>query len=121
MAGSMPPEDADNFPRPESSYQELASFAMALSSPIRIKIIDLLSRGDLAVQELVARLDASQPLVSQHLRVLRRAGIVVADRSGRQRVYHLQSVEMQGIVNLLQPTANQAAKFADSQATSSTF
>lgn len=119
MGQAQSSDSESNFPRSEAAYQELATFALALSSPLRLKIIDLLSRQDLAVQDLVIHLGASQPLVSQHLRVLRNAGIVVSMRSGRQRVYHLQSAGMQGIINLLEPVAEQADQLVKTQQNSS--
>lgn len=91
------------FPRSEASYQEVASYATALSSTIRLKIIDLLSTEDLPVQDLVDKIEASQPLVSQHLRVLRNAGIVIAIRAGRQRVYHLEQDKLDTIFEAMQP------------------
>lgn len=119
MDQAISPESEDKFPRSETAYRELATFAMSLSSPLRLKIIDLLSQQDLAVQDLVVELGASQPLVSQHLRVLRNVGIVVSIRSGRQRVYHLQSAAMQGIINLLEPVAEQAHELINAQKNSS--
>ncbi|WKK61939.1 metalloregulator ArsR/SmtB family transcription factor [Corynebacterium sp. P3-F1] len=61
----------------------------ALDSPLRLRILLLLSERDHVVHELVDSLDKSQPLVSQHLRVLKKAGLVDATRSGREVVYHL--------------------------------
>jgi DNA-binding transcriptional ArsR family regulator len=48
-------------------------------------MLERLAAGDLAVSELTAGLDISQAAVSQHLRVLREAGLVVASKQGRHR------------------------------------
>ncbi|NTS21867.1 winged helix-turn-helix transcriptional regulator, partial [Bacteroides fragilis] len=56
----------------------------ALDSPLRITLVLALNRHDHYVHELVAATDKSQPLISQHLRVLKDAGIVDSKRSGRE-------------------------------------
>jgi DNA-binding transcriptional ArsR family regulator len=59
----------------------------AISDPTRRRILDLLADRERAVHELVPRFRMSQPALSQHLRVLREAGLVRVRREGRRRVY----------------------------------
>lgn len=59
----------------------------AISEPTRRQILDLLADRERAVKELVSRFRMSQPALSQHLRVLRDAGLVRVRRQGRMRVY----------------------------------
>lgn len=61
----------------------------ALAEPKRRLILDLLSRGDLPVGELVRRLRLSQPLVSKHLRVLKDVGLVTSKVDAQRRVYSI--------------------------------
>uniref|UniRef100_UPI003D8F0796 ArsR/SmtB family transcription factor n=1 Tax=Gordonia sp. B7-2 TaxID=3420932 RepID=UPI003D8F0796 len=61
----------------------------ALASPTRIAIVLALRERVQCVHELVGRLDLSQPLVSQHLRVLKDAGVVRGQRNGREITYEL--------------------------------
>lgn len=61
----------------------------ALASPIRLAIVTELAAGERCVHELVAQTGAVQPLVSQHLRVLRAAGVVRGARRGREISYSL--------------------------------
>lgn len=61
----------------------------ALDSELRLRILLLLYSGDHVVHQMVAALDKSQPLISQHLRVLKSAGLVTARRAGREVVYSL--------------------------------
>lgn len=70
----------------------------ALDSPLRLRILLLLNERDHVVHELVSSLEKSQPLVSQHLRVLKDAGLVGATRCGREVVYHLA---MPGVIATL--------------------
>ncbi|CAN5316952.1 metalloregulator ArsR/SmtB family transcription factor [soil metagenome] len=71
----------------------------ALSAPLRISIVlQLQDRGPLCVHELVEALEVAQPLVSQHLRILRAAAIVRGDRRGREVVYALTDEHVGHIV-----------------------
>jgi DNA-binding transcriptional ArsR family regulator len=69
----------------------------ALADPTRRAIFEKLQDGPCPVGRLAADLPVSRPAVSQHLRVLERAGLVRAHRAGTRRVY---SVEMQGLDEL---------------------
>ena len=62
----------------------------ALADPTRRHLLEQLATADLAVTELMAGLAMSQPAVSQHLRVLRDAGLVTARKDGRHRYYQLR-------------------------------
>ena len=63
----------------------------AVSDPRRREILDLLADGERSVGDLVESFDISQPAVSQHLRVLREAGLVAERREGRRRMYALRA------------------------------
>jgi ArsR family transcriptional regulator len=61
----------------------------ALGSETRLEILRLLSRQALCVGALAARLDITQSAASQHLQVLRRAGLVAAEKRGYYVHYRL--------------------------------
>jgi DNA-binding transcriptional ArsR family regulator len=61
----------------------------AIGNPGRRAILDHLRSGDRTVSALAEPFSMTLPAVSQHLRVLRRAGLVGERREGRHRVYHL--------------------------------
>ena len=61
----------------------------ALADPSRRAIFVSLTRGEAAVKDLTARFDISQPAVSQHLRVLKDAGLVFDIKAGTRRLYQL--------------------------------
>ena len=61
----------------------------ALGDPTRRRIFERLRTGPLAVGELAAELPVSRPAVSQHLRVLREAGLVADRKEGTRRLYEL--------------------------------
>src|SRR5215471_12276637 len=61
----------------------------AISDPTRRALIDLLADREQPVNSLCGKFDMTQPAISQHLRVLRLAGLVDERRDGRQRIYRL--------------------------------
>jgi len=67
-----------------------AQFFRALAHPVRIKILEILVRGDRSVQELQKVLKLEQPVVSQQLAVLRNRGIVTSQKQGLSVRYALR-------------------------------
>lgn len=61
----------------------------ALGDSTRMAIFQKLSRGPVAVNELASSLPVSRPAVSQHLRVLKDAGLVTDSKAGTRRLYQL--------------------------------
>jgi DNA-binding transcriptional ArsR family regulator len=67
-----------------------AQFFRALAHPVRIKILEILVRGERSVQELQKALKLDQPVVSQQLAVLRTRGIVTSQKQGLSVRYALR-------------------------------
>lgn len=61
----------------------------ALAAPVRIAIVLQLHESQRCVNEIVDALGVPQPLVSQHLRILKAAGVVAGERAGREVMYRL--------------------------------
>lgn len=61
----------------------------AISHPGRREMLRLVLDGELTVNELAERVGVSQPAASQHLRVLREAGLVRGRVDGRRRLYRV--------------------------------
>ena len=86
-------------PRLDSApYEAAGELLRALAAPVRIAIVTELGRGPRCVHELVEATGAAQPLVSQHLRVLRGAGVVRGERRGREIAYSLTDEHIGHIV-----------------------
>jgi DNA-binding transcriptional ArsR family regulator len=79
-------------------YEPASELLKVLSAPARLAIVVELAEGPRAVHELVERLEMSQPLVSQHLRVLRSARLVTVERHGREVTYSLVDQHVAHIV-----------------------
>lgn len=80
------------------AYEAAGELLRALAAPVRIAIVTELGAGPRCVHELVEATGAPQPLVSQHLRVLRGAGVVRGERRGREIAYSLTDEHIGHIV-----------------------
>ncbi len=72
-----------------SAYKKQAQLFQALSHPVRLRILDILSRQEACVCHLTAILGKRQPYVSQQLATLREAGLVTDRRDGTLIYYSL--------------------------------
>jgi DNA-binding transcriptional ArsR family regulator len=66
-----------------------AAALAALGDPTRRAIFERLARGPSAVGDLAANLPVTRPAVSQHLRVLKEAGLVTQIAQGTRRIYRI--------------------------------
>lgn len=80
------------------AYDAAGELLKVLAAPARLAIVMELADRPRFVHELVERLGMSQPLVSQHLRVLRGARLVEVERQGREAVYSLADQHVAHIV-----------------------
>jgi DNA-binding transcriptional ArsR family regulator len=102
----MPSDKAD------SSIHELADLFRLLGDPTRLRIVLACLQGPVAVNDIAAQHDLSASLVSHHLRLLRAARIVKADRQGKQVFYaaadqHISSVLTDMLEHIAEPDAKQ--------------
>ena len=73
----------------------------ALADPTRRQIIESLAAGESSFGDLAAKFDMSRPAVSQHLKVLRDAGIVTARADAQRRIYRLNDDSLDEIEDWL--------------------
>ena len=66
-----------------------AEILKALAHPVRILLLDALSRGDRCVNELIGLAEVDQSTISRHLSQLKRAGIVTERKEGTKVIHHL--------------------------------
>ena len=74
----------------------------AIADPTRRAILDRLRAGPANAGALAADFRSSRPAVSQHLRVLRDARLVIAQRIGREQIYTVNPVPLQGVAGWLE-------------------
>jgi len=78
---------------------EVAATFKILGDPTRVKILHLLSQGELCVHDLAVLLNASDSAVSHHLKILRMMRLIKGRKAGRQVYY---SLDDEHVLNLLQ-------------------
>ncbi|WP_155765870.1 ArsR/SmtB family transcription factor [Mycobacterium colombiense] len=85
-------------PPPRDILDAAGELLRALAAPVRIAIVLQLRESHRCVHELVDALGVPQPLVSQHLKILKAAGVVTGERSGREVLYRLADHHLAHIV-----------------------
>ena len=87
----------------------MAAVGKALSDTTRIEILRFLSKqaGGICACDIVGHFDLSQPTVSHHLGVLKKAGLVDASRSGLWRFYEANSTGVGVLDGLLSQVSSQ--------------
>lgn len=83
--------DGAEFGLVDEEFQTVAFLAKSLSDENRLKILFCISRGKKAVGSIVEELSLSQPLVSHHLKELKRSLLVKIERSGPFIYYELSN------------------------------
>lgn len=97
-----------------SHYTQVSLIFSALSNPARCAIVHRLTQSPCFVAELVEHLGLAQPLVSQHLKVLRQADLVRAVHHGRQHRYELAD---QHVAHVFLDAFNHTREHAESPGT----
>lgn len=89
----------------EFDRQRYAAVGRALADPKRLCVLESLAAGELSVGDLSTRVGCQVPNMSQHLAVLRSAGIVASRREGSTIFYRLADHQVLEIYRLLQEVA----------------
>lgn len=88
------------------TIQRSAKLARILGSPARLRILMVLREEALCVTSLAERIGRLQANVSQHLMVLRAAGLVVSEREGMRIRYRIRDPRVLGLVDRLTDLAH---------------
>jgi ArsR family transcriptional regulator len=88
--------------RRQTERQRSAAVARALGDPKRLCVLESLADGEASVGDLAARVSCQVPNMSQHLAVLRAAGLVTARRDGNTVYYRLSDPRVLEAYQLLQ-------------------
>lgn len=82
-------------------YDGFSDTAQALASGRRVELLDVLAQGERSVDHLATEVGLTTANCSQHLQVLRRAGLVTARREGNRVLYRVASDSVIHLLNLL--------------------
>lgn len=86
----------------ECQYTEMAKVFKALSDPKRVKIVDLLSCGEMCACVLLKCFEISQPTLAHDMKVLTEADIVIGRREGKNMYYSLNWEKLRKMGKCLQ-------------------
>ena len=89
----------------EDGRRRSAAVARALADPKRLCVLESLAAGEVSVGDLATRVSCQVPNMSQHLAVLRSAGLVTARRDGNTIFYRLADPRVLEACRLLQAIA----------------
>ena len=95
----------EEFVLADDEFQAVAFLAKSLSDENRLKILHCISRGKKAVGSIVEELGLSQPLVSHHLKELKRSLLVKIERSGPFIYYEVSNPRILGAIGSLRSIA----------------
>jgi len=82
--------------------EKQAKIFKALAHPLRLKIIKKLSSGEVCVCKLNEDVDFSQSNLSQHLRILKEAGIVNSRKEGMWMYYSIANSKILEIISMIE-------------------
>jgi DNA-binding transcriptional ArsR family regulator len=91
----------------DQHFQRIAFLAKSLSDPNRLRILVCISKGKKSVSAIVEELGLSQPLVSHHLKELKRSLLVKIERNGPFIYYELVEARILDIVEALSGVATE--------------
>ena len=80
------------------TYKEISKKFKALAHPARLRLVENLMDGECCVGEIQRCLELPQPNVSQHLTVLRQAGIIVGKRDKNRICYKISDARIKKIL-----------------------
>lgn len=91
-------------------YKQQTYLLKALAQPVRLEILEILSRSPACVCDLMMHTGQRQPYISQQLIVLKQAGLVSFYAEGAKKIYQLNSRRMDELIQQLLPLAQKAPR-----------
>jgi ArsR family transcriptional regulator, virulence genes transcriptional regulator len=103
LAGSKasPGEGAAGAAALSAAAEQASEFLKSLANPVRLRILCLLAQGESPVGDIAGKLSARQSLISQHLALLRKDGLVRARRDGQTIRYALADARAEKLIGVL--------------------
>jgi DNA-binding transcriptional ArsR family regulator len=105
LAAESHPEGSDNRVDRDQALSTIAFLAKSLSDENRLRVLTSLGQGRMSVSSLVETLQLSQPLISHHLKELKRSLLVKVERSGPFIYYELADRRILQIIRDLETVA----------------
>ena len=100
LAKAKVPEDIFDLIGKSQNIEEAAVAMQAMSHPLRIKVLCLLSSGEMSVQDIVDAVGTTQGNVSQHLAILKASGMVATRSEGKKTLYRIEDPRIVKLISL---------------------
>ncbi|MFH1063352.1 MAG: metalloregulator ArsR/SmtB family transcription factor [Candidatus Omnitrophota bacterium] len=84
-----------------SMYEKIAGMLKIIAHPCRLRIIDILKKGEMGVSRIQSQLNCKQSVTSQHLNKMKNRGVLQARRSGNEVFYAIANFEVLRIMKCL--------------------
>lgn len=88
------------------NYEENAKIFKVISDPNRLKIIDILSCGEICACEILEHFDFTQPTLSHHMKVLEESGLINVRKDGVWNYYSLNMISCNKVIKMLMDVFN---------------
>lgn len=82
-------------------YSEYAPIFKALSDETRLKIVDMLSCGEMCACDILTEFNISQPTLSYHMKILSDSGLVLSKRDGAWMKYTINQEKSNTVIDFL--------------------
>jgi len=89
---------------PARLLEEAAECLRIMAHPVRLRIVDILMRGDFPVHEIAAMCDLPPHQASEHLRLLQGRGLLASRRKGRIVYYRIASRRLPALLRCISKT-----------------
>jgi len=86
----------------------------ALSDPTRRKILDLLKERDMTAGEIAEHFTMTKPSISNHLNILKQAGLITDERQGQHILYSLNTTVFQDVMKWVMQFQRTSSERTDS-------
>ncbi|MDP8266199.1 MAG: metalloregulator ArsR/SmtB family transcription factor [Candidatus Aceula meridiana] len=86
------------------NYKKKSEMLKALGHPVRLRMVEGLLRHECNVSKIVKNLKLPQSTVSQHLGILKNAGVLVPQKQGVETCYRVVDQDVEKIINIFKQT-----------------
>lgn len=91
----------DQQPLSDDSLCEAAACLKVMAHPVRLKIVDILTRQEPSVGEIAEMCGLPHHQVCEHLRLMQNCGLLTSVRAGRSVHYKISSQHLHGLINCI--------------------
>lgn len=98
----------DQQPITDDTLSEAAACLKVMAHPVRLKIVDILTRQEPSVGELALMCELPHHQVCEHLRLMQNCGLLTSVRSGRSVHYKICSPRLPGLINCIRVNCKQS-------------